>query len=179
MRVLPPKLAHICAFLPSGAKKCRLSFSLRLQESLQFFDSFRQECLDVSRSRRQDCYSPSISGCASFSLTGILQYLKSVIFRLNECLKTTKISSDLKWRFFNRWLNSVYWGILPKPFPTTNILSVMLNYNCQTQITFLCNFIAQFIWESAAAALHGPSITKSAGSHHALARCPRRRDDWY
>ena len=127
---------------------------------------------------------------AWLDLTGILEYLKSVkmvnksykvfvIFHLYGSLKTTKISSDLKGRFFNRWLNSVYWEILSKPFPTTDILSVMLNYNCQTQITFLCNFIAQFIWESAAAALHWPRITKSAGSHHALARCPRRRDGWY
>ena len=49
---------HSCLQEP---KKCRLSFSLRLQESLHFFGSFRQEYLDVSRLRRQDCYRPKRS----------------------------------------------------------------------------------------------------------------------
>ena len=40
-------------------QKCRLSFRLRLQESLRFFGSFRQEYPDVNRLRRQDCYNPA------------------------------------------------------------------------------------------------------------------------
>ena len=39
-------------------KKSRLSFSLRLQDSLDFFGSFRSEFPYWSRLRREECYSP-------------------------------------------------------------------------------------------------------------------------
>ena len=51
--VLPPKVAHFCFFCLKKQKKCRLSWSQRLKESLHFLGSWRQECTDVSQLRRQ------------------------------------------------------------------------------------------------------------------------------